>query len=259
MSLQIESNQQDPGDLSIEAADFETLLRVSMEELMVLTQHHQEAWHFGKEDQWRLDERQGQLVLEFPGRQVVAPAQIIGAYDIQAGLWQWAWAKPSFPQDLVAHALCLREYGEKEGFERLVSPEWPGHETDCWYMAALACRLCGAQGAYRAPSEDSFTFITFGEVEAFPGLHDAEALARNFLEQSAGEFRNCTEDPEQQKLACCRYFRRGPLAGLSQSELIEFLGLASPSVLDLAGYPPETAQQVMEIAGRLSEDEIHNS
>jgi hypothetical protein len=258
--MQTESiDQPDPNDSPIEAADFETLLRVSMEELMVLTQNHQENWHFGKEEEWQLNQERGELVLTFPGRQIVAPAQIIGAYDTQNAAWQWAWAKQSLPHHLIAHSLLVRDYGEQQGVERLTSPEWQGEETDCWYMAALACRLCNSQGAYRAPGENSFTFMTFGEVEAFPPFDDPDALAKNFLEQTAQEFRNISEDPEQQQLACCRYFRRGPLAGLSQSELIDFLGLSSPSVLDLAGYPPEAAQQVMEIAGRLSEEEIHKS
>jgi len=259
MSLQTEFGNQDPSDLPFEAADFETLLRISMEELMVLTQNHQEAWHFGKEDEWQLDQERGELLLQFPGRQILAPAQIIGAYNSQAGAWQWAWAQDSLPRNLIAHALRLREYGQREGIERLTSAEWQGQETDCWYMAALACRLCGSQGAYRAPAENIFTFMTFGEVEAFPALDDADAMVKNFLEQSAEEFRNRSENPEEQKLACCRYFRRGPLTGLSQSELIDFLGLSSPSVLDLAGYPPEVAQQVMEMAGRLSEEEIYNA
>src|SRR5437899_2085834 len=204
MSLQTEFGDQGPSDFPIEAADFETLLRVSMEELMVLTQHHQEAWHFGKEDDWRLDPERGELVLQFPGRQIVASAQIIGSYDSQTGTWHWAWANDSLPQNLIQDALRAREYGEREGIERLTSPEWQGQETDCWYMAALACRLCGSQGAYRAPAENNFTFMTFGEVDAFPALEDPDAAVKNFLEQTAEEFRNRTENPEEQNLGWCR-------------------------------------------------------
>jgi hypothetical protein len=33
-------------------------------------------------------------------------------------------------------------------------------------MAAVAVKLCGAQGAYRGPaSENLFVFMTFGEVQ----------------------------------------------------------------------------------------------
>jgi hypothetical protein len=260
MSPQTEyMHRQTAPESGIEVADFETLLRVSMEDLMVATQGHQQAWHFGKEEQWQVDYERGELLLKFPGRQVIAAAQIIGAYDSETGFWQWAWANPSLPQNIITHALSVKEYGEQQGIERLTSPEWSGAETDCWYMAALAFRLCGGQGAYRGPAGATFTFFTMGELVLDPALDDLEALARNFLMETAEEFRNCAENPEQQRQTCCRYFRRGPLTGLTQMELIDSLALSSPSVLDSAGYPAEAAQQVMDMIGGISDEEIHNS
>jgi len=32
-------------------------------------------------------------------------------------------------------------------------------------MAALACKLCEAQGVYRGPAGTAFVFMTFGTVE----------------------------------------------------------------------------------------------
>src|SRR5260370_29975991 len=57
--------------------DFDALLRLSMEELLLKTQTHQDTWLFGKEEQWNLDPGQAELVFSFPGRLVVPPAQII--------------------------------------------------------------------------------------------------------------------------------------------------------------------------------------
>jgi hypothetical protein len=260
MSLQTQNSQRNTvPEAEIEVADFETLLRVSMEDLMVVTQAHQQAWHFGKEEQWDIDFELGELVLKFPGRQVIAAAQIIGVYDSEAGLWQWAWADPSLPNSITTHALQVKDYGEQQGIERLTSPEWAGAETDCWYMAALAFRLGGSQGAYRGPAGATYTFFTLGELTLDPPLDDIEAVTRNFLLETAEEFRNCTEDQEQQRLTCCRYFRRGPLTGMTQNELIDSLGLSSPSVLDAAGYSAEAAQQVMDLVGGISDEEIQNS
>jgi len=260
MSAQTEYLQrQATQETGIEVADFETLLRVSMEDLMVVTQTYQQAWHFGKEEQWHLDHDQGELVLKFPGRQVIAAAQIIGVYDSEAGLWQWAWANPLLPPNIIVHAQRVKEYGEQQGIERLTSPEWAGAETDCWYMAALAFRLSGCQGAYRGPAGATYTFFTLGELTLDPALDDLEAVTRNFLLETAEEFRNCAENPEEQRRACCRYFRRGSLTGLTQNELIDSLALSTPSVLDTAGYSAEAAQQVMDMLGGISDEEIHNS
>jgi hypothetical protein len=126
-------------------------------------------------------------------------------------------------------------------------------------MAALACRLCGFSGAYRGPSENVYSFITFGEVQLTPPLESREELLRNFTHEAAGDFRTCVESVDEQRRACCRYFRRGSLVGLSQTELIDSLALAAPSILDDAGYPPEAAERVMEMIGGISDEEIQKS
>jgi hypothetical protein len=242
---------------AVEALDFESLLLSSMEELMAKTQSHQETWGFGTEEEWLLDQDQGQLTFKFPGRSAVAVVQIIGTY--QGGNWLWAWANPLIADHLKAEALRLKEYGEQWGIPRLTSPEWPAEESDCWYMAALACQLFGAQGAYRGPAADSHTLMVFGEVTHEPALEDREQILNNFREEAAAEFRSCTENADAQRQACCRYFRRGQGLGLSQAELIDSLGLSLPSVLDTAGYSPEESERVMGIIGEISDQEIQDS
>jgi hypothetical protein len=241
------------------AIDFDALLRGSMEELLLNTQSHQQAWLFGMEEQWNLDPGRGELAFSFPGRLVVAPAQVIGNLDRTTAQWTWGWADSSIPEQLSAHAAALREFGEQNNIPRLTTPTWPAEETDCWYMTALACRLCGFQGAYRGPAENVYSFITFGEVQLNPPIEAREELLKNFALEAAGDFRDSAESFEQQRRACCRYFRRGALVGLSQQELIDTLALAVPSVLESAGYMPDAAERVIEIIGGISDEEIHNS
>ena len=239
--------------------DFDALLRFSMEELLLKTQCHQDIWLFGKEEQWNLDPGQAELVFSFPGRLVTAPAQIIGTYDLKAAHWTWSWADSSVPEHLTAHALQLKDFGQQNGVSLLTTPDWAAEETDCWYMAALACHVCGHHGAYRGPSEDVYSFLTFGQVEVNPALEARGELLKSFAQESAGDFRTCVESLEEQRRACCRYFRRGILVGLSQQALIDSLALVSPSVLDAAGYPADAAERVMDMIGGISDEEIHNS
>jgi len=242
-----------------EAPDFESLLRSSMEELMTRTQAHQENWGFGGEEEWLLDQDQGQLTFKFPGRSTRAAIQIIGTFNTENGTWLWAWANPLIADHLKTDALGLKEYGQQWGIPRLTSPEWPAQESDCWYMAALACQLFGRQGAYRGPAADSHTLMVFGEVTHDPTLDDRDQILKNFAEETAAEFKSCAEDLTTQRKVCCRYFRRGQVLGLSQTELIDSLGLAMPSVLDSAGYPPEESERVMEMIGGISDQEIQDS
>lgn len=251
------SNGEEQG--VVETPDFESLLRSSMDELMAKTQSHQTSWGFGTEEEWLLDQDEGQLTFKFPGRSIIAPVQIIGTYTTQTGIWLWAWANPLIAHNLTDDALRLKQFGEQSGIQRLTTPEWAGQESDCWYMAALACRLFGGQGAYRGPAADSHTLMVFGEVTHNPSPDDREQIVKNFVEETAAEFKACTENGTTQRQTCCRYFRRGLVLGLSQAELIDTLGLAMPSVLDAAGYLPDDAERIMDMVGEISDQEIQES
>ena len=226
---------------------------------MLKTESHQASWGFGSEEEWQLDQDKGQLIFKFPGRTSIAEVQIIGSYDKQSESWMWAWANPLIADGLKKEAIRLKEYGEQYGIQRLSAPEWLGQESDCWYMAALACHVSNAEGAYRGPAVDSFTFMTFGPLTHSPPPEDQVEIVKNFKEQTAEEFKTCVEDWEAQRRMCCRYFRRGAAIGLSQTELIDALGLDMPSVLDEAGYPPELAERIMDLIGEISDDEIQSS
>jgi hypothetical protein len=54
---------------------------------------------------------------------------------------------------------------------------------------------------------------------------------------------------------CCSYFERGEAEGISNGELIDLLGISSPSVLARAGYSVLEAQQVMESLVLITYDE----
>ena len=148
-----------------ETPEFKAFLDGSMEALQGMTSLHHSAWRFGEEDRWDFSQDTGELVFAYPDLVVRAPAQIVGTFDSQAGTWMWAWANPSIAESLARDAARVREYGEEHGIRRLTLPKWAGAETDAWHMAALACRLCEANGAYRGPAGTTFVFFTFGEAQ----------------------------------------------------------------------------------------------
>ena len=57
-----------------------------------------------------------------------------------------------------------REYGEKRGISELIERKMVTTESKCWEFAALTCKLCNDQGAYRGPAGATMLFITFGGV-----------------------------------------------------------------------------------------------
>lgn len=259
MSNTIESQQANsPAEPHVNAAAFEEQLRASMDDLLRKTRMHQDGWQLGEEEQWFLDESAGELIFTFPDSVASAPAQVIGTFDSLSGVWTWAWADEALPAELKEDALRLREYGQQHGFQHLVVPSWQAEETHCWYMTALACALFEASGAYRGTSGHVYTFITFREVAANPVTEPEEEVLDEdeFITAAIEDFKACLEDPEQQRQACCRYLKRGVLAGMAQDELIHRLGLSAPSVLDLAGYSTEMADSVMAALKTISDEEI---
>jgi hypothetical protein len=239
------------------AADFEATLRASMDELLLKTRAHQDAWGFGEEDQWCLDQGSGEVVFTFPDCVISAPAQVIGTLDAEQGTWTWAWADPAVPDHLKSDSWRLREYGEEHGFQHLVTRTWAAEESHCWYMAALACSLCQAQGVFRGITGSLHAFVSFYEPKTVSVSEGAEEPNLDVLSaEAAEEFKVSIDDPDEQRQACIRYLKRGAVAGFPQDELIHRLGLWAPSVLDLAGYPAELADNVMGMLKTITDEEI---
>ena len=146
--------------------DFDALLERSMTELALKTEAHQGGWGLGKYDRWDINQQEGNLIFSDPERgRAVCPAQIIGSWESEQSTWLWAWDNPSVREHLKRDALKVKEFGEQNGIEQLIQPEWVLSERDAWKMTALAVHLCGAQGAYRGPAGTAFIFMSFSAVE----------------------------------------------------------------------------------------------
>ncbi|MBV9928900.1 MAG: hypothetical protein JOZ96_28065 [Acidobacteria bacterium] len=145
--------------------DFNTLQKLSLEELRLKTQANVESWGLDRISRWDLDQDTGELAFSFAdGTKAVAPAQIIGTYNSEDHTWLWAWDNPSVEDSLKKDALKVRKYGEEHHVGRLTKSKWVGTEEEAWAMTALAVKLCGEQGAYRGPAGGTKVFIAFGPV-----------------------------------------------------------------------------------------------
>jgi hypothetical protein len=93
----------------------------------------------------------------------------------------------------------------------------------------------------------------------FDSMSPAERSVQEFMRLAAADFRQSTATEQEQRAAICRYFRRGEVADYSHGELIDFLGVSSPSVLDMAGYSDEAALHVMKMLADITDDEIQRT
>ena len=88
---------------------------------------------------------------------------------------------------------------------------------------------------------------------------DYKRLVDDFTRLAADDFRQSSASEQEQRASLVRYLRRGAAADLSLSELIDFLGVSTPSVLDVAGYSHAAASRVMLMLREISDDEIQSA
>ncbi|BDI30966.1 hypothetical protein CCAX7_30170 [Capsulimonas corticalis] len=102
------------------------------------------------------------------------------------------------------------------------------------------------------------TRVDYENFDNDSGSSDEEysAFVEWLSELTAMDLREAKGDPEKQKQALCRYYKRGERANLTIGELIDFLGVSSPSIIDMADYTEEEGDDLMQISDALTQDEI---
>ena len=76
------------------------------------------------------------------------------------------------------------------------------------------------------------------------------------MNATARDFATCVRSDSSLKSVIARYLAQGMAAGISQGELIDFLGVSSPSVLEMSGYSEVDQMLVMRLLGEISDHEI---
>ncbi len=146
-------------------AEFEALIAESEAYLSRNMMIHQQTWQFGSETGMKFNPQTGLLTFTFEGgREVRCPTQAVGTVDTRAGLWAWAWANPSIPEDLRRAVAAVQAHGECHGFDRLTRPEWPATAEEAWQMTAVAAKLCEHPGAYALSTGPLLMFLMFRAV-----------------------------------------------------------------------------------------------
>lgn len=123
------------------------------------------AFNIGHYERWDYQQESGEFVFSHQGTpKVAAQVQVVGSYST-AKTWLWSWANASIMESARQRISEVRDFGIKEGIAKLTEPKWAAEESDGWEMAAVATKLLGAKGAYRAPVRAGFLFVIFTDVK----------------------------------------------------------------------------------------------
>lgn len=73
---------------------------------------------------------------------------------------------------------------------------------------------------------------------------------------TADELKSVKGDDMALRRTLCRYYQRGYRAHLTPDELIDFLGVSNPAILDMAGYNEDEIEAAMLISDSITDEEI---
>lgn len=111
-------------------------------------------------ERWDYDQAQGTLTFSHAGApRVVADIEFIGSLSEASGTWLWAWANFHNHPRVVDRIGAVWEWGEERGLAPLTVPRWKADETDGWELSSVAAQVLGAQGVFRAPTQNGFLFM----------------------------------------------------------------------------------------------------
>jgi hypothetical protein len=98
------------------------------------------------------------------GVRVRAEIQVLGTIDAEG--WVWNWASPDWPTASVLQARAVAAFGVEHGIEELTTGYLKSDDLDGmgWMLAAIATRVLGAQGAYRAPHGDGAVYLLIQSI-----------------------------------------------------------------------------------------------
>jgi len=150
----------------MDSKEFASLLKKSREYL--LGQQEMITKQYGLGDYERMDYEQDTGIMIFTvkgGRKVIMSFQVVGSISDRSNTWMWSWDNPYLLENVTEGMFKVKEYGEKNGLEKLVNPRWPGNDDDGWEMTAIATWVLKAKGAFSFLSDEMLVFVVFKDIK----------------------------------------------------------------------------------------------
>lgn len=139
----------------------------AVREMRAKTDAHAREWRLGKESGWNVDQDKGEIEFTFAdGSAVRAPVQIVGTYNREDRVFQWAWGHASVVAGMRRHAEAARHWGARNRQAKYASRAVPATQDEAFQFTAVAASLSGAKGVYRGQTGTAWVYMTFGEVRS---------------------------------------------------------------------------------------------
>ena len=145
--------------------EFFELIKKGYDYLTVQQKRMEDEYAIGTYESWDYDQETGFLSFS-NGDTVKIKIQYeeVGSISKNSKTWLWAWANPHLEGKIKSEIEIVKRYGIENKFEPLTKSKWYGNEYDGWEMAGISALLMNAKGAYRVPTENTFSFMIYKEV-----------------------------------------------------------------------------------------------
>jgi hypothetical protein len=145
--------------------EFEELSKISYEYLKKQQEEVEEKYGIEKYENWFYDQEKGTLSFSDKGiDKIIIKYEEVGSISKTSNTWLWSWANPHLDYKIKTDVNLVKEYGEKQKLEKLIKRKWNADEYDGWEMTAISAYLMRAKGAYRVPTEKTFSFMIYKEI-----------------------------------------------------------------------------------------------
>lgn len=144
---------------------WQPFLSDAFSELQAKQDYLAETFDISRHERWDWDQETGEIVFSnAQEKALIARIQFVGTLSTATDTWLWSWANASLVPTVVQDILTVRAFGEAESYACLTVPKWPAEEEDGWEMTAVAAKILGAEGAYRTPGENGFSFLLLNDI-----------------------------------------------------------------------------------------------
>ena len=145
-------------ELSEKAYDYLNEQQRICEEKYLLSLH--ESWYYDQEAGLIIFYNEDKICLRIK-------FEAAGSISLTSNTWLWAWQNSTVLENTRTQIIKVKEFGERNKFEKLCEAKWEADMYDGWEMTAISAYLLKSKGAYRAPNkeENVFSFKLFKEIE----------------------------------------------------------------------------------------------
>ncbi len=163
---------------------YNTFLNRCLTELEAKNHALSDQYGLGSYGRWDVDQTTGVLTFSNKGvAAIVCDVDFLGSFSSVTNTWLWGWANESILEPLTKNVLRVREYGEREGWDDLVTRKIECSEDEAWSFAAAALRILDGLGVYRGPTGNGCVMMMIKTIQKVSGQKSSRSRRKSAASQ----------------------------------------------------------------------------